>query len=844
MISRSPSTPLVFRLMLRELREGLSGFRIFLACLILGIAAIAGVGSLSAALLAGMADQGRVLLAGDAEIRSQHQDFTAEQQEWIKAQGQISRAVRGRTNAFAPATDQRTLVEFRAVDDSYPHYGALETSPQMDHQGLFAPRDGQWGIAVDETLATRLDLDLGGIIRLGSVDFELRAFITNEPDRANFGFELGPAAIFDLGALPQTGLIQPGSLVTYVYKLRMAPEIDIKAWEKEARSLHEGAGWRIRTRDNSAPNIRRVIDQMGSFLTLVGLTALLVGGVGVGNAVRAYLDRKSDTIATLKVLGATGWMIFAIYLVQVMALASIAVLAGLAIGAGLPFLLQDFISDRLPVPPLFGFYAAPLFSAVIYGYLITFAFAIWPLGRARDIPAQRLFRTMVADQASRLRPVYLLMLGVSIVLIIAAGMLFSEERLLAGGFILAAGVSLLVLRGAGALVARLAALVPRVHSPGLRLAIANLHRPGAATGPVVVSLGLGLTLFVMMALVEGNMTREVNGQIPQNAPAFFFVDIQPWQYDDFVLAARDIPGVDGLETVPSLRGTITKINETPAEDWDVSKGSGWVLRGDRSLSYAVQLPEENSVVAGDWWAADYQGPPLISFSAEEARDLGIGVGDRMTLSILGREIEAEIASLRELEWGSLQFNFVILFDPHTLKSAPHSYMATLEAPGEAEALAYRRLTDQFPNVTAVRIKDVLQSVSDILGTVAAAVRAMAAVTIFAGILVLAGAMAAGYRNRVYDSVVMKVLGATRPNILRAYILEYILLGSVTALVALLLGGLGGYLVIAYVLKINFVLMLWPMVIIAVFSMAITVIFGLFSTWSALSVRPARLLRAA
>ncbi|GER04433.1 hypothetical protein JCM17846_21150 [Iodidimonas nitroreducens] len=162
MISRSPSTPLVFRLMLRELREGLSGFRIFLACLILGIAAIAGVGSLSAALLAGMADQGRVLLAGDAEIRSQHQDFTAEQQEWIKAQGQISRSVRGRTNAFAPATDQRTLVEFRAVDAAYPHYGALETSPQMDHQGLFGPRDGQWGIAVDETLATRLDLDLGG----------------------------------------------------------------------------------------------------------------------------------------------------------------------------------------------------------------------------------------------------------------------------------------------------------------------------------------------------------------------------------------------------------------------------------------------------------------------------------------------------------------------------------------------------------------------------------------------------------------------------------------------------------------------------------------------------------
>ncbi|GEQ99723.1 glycosyl transferase family 1 [Iodidimonas gelatinilytica] len=777
MIGRSQTMPLVLRFALREMREGLRGFRIFLACLILGITAIAGVGSLSAALLAGMADHSRVLLAGDAEIRILHHTLSPEDRQWMEQQGQVSRSLTMRTNAFAEKTGERTLVELRAVDDIYPHYGRFETRPALDRADLLKKQDGRWGIAVDETLADRLKIALGDTIRLGQVDFALRAFIENEPDRANFGFQLGPAVIIDLASIPETALVQPGSLVTYVYKLRLPDTVDIKQWAENTRDRFDGSGWRIRTHENSAPRIRRIVNQMGIFLALVGLTALVVGGVGVGNAVRAYLDRKTDTIATFKVLGASGWMIFAIYLMQVMLLAALAVAIGLLVGAGLPFALQGFLSDRLPVPPQFGLYPAPLLSAALYGFLITLAFTIWPLGRARDLPAARLFRKLVAGPGARPRRVYVLMLTLTVALIVVATLLLSPQPKLAMGFMVAAAVCLGVLRFMGWLLMKAAARIKHMRSPGLRLAIANLHRPGAATAPVIVSLGLGLTLFALMALVEGNMTREVTGQIPKSAPAFFFVDIQPWQIDEFIETAQNIPGVAALETVPSLRGTIVKINDTLAEDWDTSNGSGWVLRGDRSLSYAVDIPKDNVVSAGTWWPKDYTGPPLISFSAEEAQELGIGLGDRLTISILGREIEGEITSLRELEWDSFQFNFVVLFDPRTLASAPHSFMATLEAKGDAEERAYRILTDKFPNVTAVRIREVLASVTDILGDIASAVRATAAVTIIAGILVLAGAMAAGHRNRVYDSVILKVLGATRKDVLRAYCLEYALLGA-------------------------------------------------------------------
>lgn len=840
----SASLPLPLRLALRELREGLSGFRIFLACLILGVAAIAGVGSLSSALIAGMQEEGKALLAADAELRLFQRQLDAPQRAWLEETGTLSETLRLRTNAFAPDSGERALAELRAVDDLYPFYGALELTPAIARADVFRQKEGRWGAALDPTLADRLNLSVGDPLKLGRTLFEVRALIANEPDRANYGFQLGPTVMVDWEAMEDTGLVSLGSLTNYYYKLKLGADDGIAAWREALEEAFPEADWRVRTRDNSAPGVRRFVDRMGSFLTLVGLTALVVGGVGVGNAVRAYLDRKTDTIATLKILGAQGGTVFAVYMSQVLILTAVAVVVGLGLGAGLPFALAELLSERLPVPPRVGLYPGPLLTAAVYGTLITLVFTAWPLGRARDVPVARLFRALVAPESSRPRLQYVLLSAGAALLVVAAAIALAEQRWLAAGFALGAGGALGLLRATGTGIERLAAKLPRPRSPGLRLAIANLHRPGAATGPVVVSLGLGLTLFAALALVEGNMNRQVAEQIPKRAPAFFFVDIQPYQYEDFLETARGLEGVGGIATVPSLRGTITRVDGVPSEQVEPEPGSGWVLRGDRGISYAADFPEGNTLVAGDWWPPDYEGPPLISFVAEEGRGLGLEVGDTLTVSVLGREITAEIASLRHVDWGTFGFNFVLLFDPHTLAQAPHSYMATLEAEGAAEERAYRTLTDRFPNVTAVRLKEVLASVNDILTEIAAAVRVTAVVAIVAGVLVLAGAMAAGHRHRVYDSVIMKVLGAVRRDVLRAYVIEYALLGLITGAVALALGGLAGWVVVDRVMAMEFTLLPLAMALTVAVSVIATVAFGLVSTWTALGVRPAQALRAA
>jgi len=841
-LSRHTAIPTSLRLALREMRDGLKGFRIFLACLILGVTAIAAVGSLTASLVAGMKAEGRKLLAADVEIRLEQARLTDEQRAWIDERGKISPSLQLRTNAFAIESGERTLVEMRAVGPAYPFYGELRVTPAAPREALLARRDGQWGVLLDPTLGDRLDIDVGDPLKLGTTVFELRGFLEKEPDRANYGFQLGPTAMIAWAAVEETGLTESGSLTDFYYKIRLPDGVDAQGWSEALAAAFPDADWRIRTHENSAQGVRRFVQRMGTFLTLVGLTALVVGGVGVGNAVRAYLDRKTDTIATLKILGAEGSGVFRIYMLQILLLTAIAVIIGLFLGGGLPILLNRLLEGALPVPPRTGFYPAPLVLAGLYGVLITLAFTVWPLGRARDIPAARLFRNIVSRENKAPRRIYWLIVLASGLAVATLAVTLSEREELAAGFAVAAVLSLGILRTGGWAVERMAASLPRPRIPGLRLAIANLHRPGAATGPVVVSLGLGLTLFAALALVEGNLRGEVNRQIPDRAPAFFFPDIQPWQHADFVRIAESLEGVSNLRTVPYMRGTVTHVDGVPAAEVEAKPGSGWVLRGDRGISYSKDFPEGNELVKGEWWPADYEGPPLVSMAAEEARGLGLDIGDTITVSVLGRQITAAIDSLRRVEWGTININFVIMLDPFTLSRAPHTYMATLEAAGDAEARAYRTLTDEFPNVTAVRIKEVLTSINALLGQIGTAVRATAIITILAGVLVLAGAMAAGHRHRVYDSVVLKVLGAVRRDVLGAYLMEYALLGVLTGLVALVLGGLGGWYVVEEVMGIDFRLMSGAMLLTVAASVAVTVVFGLLSTWRALGVPTATILR--
>ncbi len=839
---KGDNLPPWLRFAVRELRGGIKGFRIFFACLLLGVAAIAGVGSLTRAIGIGLQEEGRNLLGGDIEIRNFRRDITPEQQEYVFSQGPVSKKIRLRAMVRAEESEQRRLAEIKAVDELYPLYGTLELAPQLSNEEAFGLKNGLWGAAIPSSLTDTLRAGVGDILKIGDLQFDVRAILEKEPDQANEGFQMGPSVMISREAMAQTGLVRDGSLVDFYYKIKLPEETNLEQWEENFRNTWPEERWRIRDRENSASGFRRFIDRLGMFLTLVGLSALVVGGVGVGNAVRNYMDSKSPTIATFKVLGGTSDMIFRIYMAQIMILASLAIVLGLIIGAVLPVFLADLLQDQLPVPPAFGIYPLPLIAAAFYGVLVTTAFSVWPLGKARDIPAARLFRNLVTPDTTWPRRRYVVMIAVSTILIALMAILAADRPSMAAGFVGGAAAVLVLLRFTGSLVIKLASKLPRPKRPGMRLALANLHRPGSATSAVVMSLGLGLTLFATITLVQTNMEDRVNEQVPDIAPAFFFLDIQKYQGEEFANLANSQEGVSDLMMVPSIRARVNTVKGIPASEYPTPNGGGWVLRGDRTVSYSDTLPDNNRLIKGEWWDADYDGPGLVSFSAEEAQELGLDVGDELQVNILGRSFDVTIANLREFEWGQMNFNFVMIFSPNILRDAPHSYMASLKAAEANESDIHITLTDAYPGVTTIRVKELITSVNDILNQIKTSVQATALVAIIAGILVLAGAIAAGHRHRVYDAVIMKIVGAVRMNILKAYIMEYLFLGLITGIVALFLGGVAGYLIVTNVMDMDFTLNTTAMIITIGTSILITVGFGLIGTWQALGAKPMRVLR--
>jgi putative ABC transport system permease protein len=825
---------LAFRIARRELRGGLRGLRIVLACLALGVAAIAAVGTLRAGVDAGLAADGARILGGDVEIAAPYRPLGEAPRAWLATRGaRMSEVVTLRAMAVAES-GQRMLVEVKAVDSAYPLFGTLEVRPPV----ALAAGD----ILLDPFIAERLEVAPGAVLRIGEARFTFSATIAQEPDKVASPSLLGPRAMIALASLAETRLIQPGSLVTYEYRLALPPGVDRQRFIADLRRDFPESGWRIRSSDVAAPGVNRFLDRAAFFLTLASLTALLVGGIGIATGVSAWLEQRARTIATLRCLGAPPSLIFTTYLMQVMALALLGIALGLVIGFGLTWAGAAALASILPVAPRILPYPMPLLLAAAYGLLTALAFTLWPLGRAGSIPGAALFRDVVAPSSGRPS------LGILVAILAAAGALSAlvigtaeNPRFAAGFIVVVIGTLLLFRLGAGALMA-LARRLPHARRPALRLGLANLHRPGAPTPLMLVSLGVGLTVLAAIALIEGNLRRQLANEMPAAAPNFYFIDIQSDQIQAFEALARAQPGVTEIRSVPNLRARIVAVNGVPAEQVSATPETAWALRGDRGLTYSATPPEGAKLVAGEWWPADYAGPPLVSFDAQLARGWGIGVGDTITVNVLGRDITLKIASLREIAWRGLGINYVLVASPGLLSAAPHTHIATMRNDVAQEATLLRLLTDRFPNVSGIRVRDALDQVVGLLEKIGFALSAVAGITLLAGLLVLAGAVAAGQRRRIRDAVVLKTIGATRGQIRASFLVEFGLLGLTAGLLAAAAGTAAAWGVVRFVMRADWVFLPGTLAITVLACMAITLAFGYAGTAFALRAKAAPLLR--
>ncbi|MDJ1006421.1 MAG: drug:proton antiporter [Paracoccaceae bacterium] len=837
--------PVAFRIAARELRGGLKGFRVFLACLALGVAAIAAVGSVRHSIEAGLEREGATILGADAEIGLTYRFAEEVERDWIEAQSlAVSEIVDFRSLATADVGEDRRrgLTQVKGVDGAYPLYGNVRLDPELPLDEALAGWDGVPGAVMDPVLIGVLGIEVGDVIRLGTKDFVLTAALLDEPDSAGSGFALGPRTIVRTTDLDGSGLLAPGTLFESAYRMRLAEGADLSALRAEVDEVFTGARWRDRR--NGAPGVAEFVERLGSFLVLVGLAGLAVGGVGVSAAVRAYLDRKTGVIATLRTLGAEASTIFLTYFIQIGALAVVGIAIGLALGAALPIVFAPIIANALPLPAVFALHPAPLLEAALYGALAALLFTLWPLARTEDVRAAALFRDAMGGVRSLPRPIWIVTTLLLLSALVATAAYFSGllELTLWTALGIFGAFLLLLLAAAG--IRRLARGLARSKAlrgrTTLRLALSSVGGPGSEAGSVVLSLGLGLTVLAAVGQIDANLRGAIERDLPGVAPSFFMVDIQTAQLDPFLGGLRENPAVSRVETAPMLRGIITEINGRPAAE---TGGDHWVLQGDRGITYSAVPPEGAIVTDGAWWPEDYTGEPQVSFATEEALEIGLEIGDTITVDVLGRPITARVTSFREVDFSTAGIGFILSMNPTAIEGAPHTHIATVYAEAEAEPAILRETADTYPNITAIRVKDAIERVSDVLAGIAAAVTYGSAATLLTGFIVLIGAAAAGERARTYEAAILKTIGGARRSVLANFALRSATLGAAAGVVAILVGGIGGWAVSIYVMDTAYVFEPVSAIAIVFGGLIATLVAGLAFAWRPLAARPAQVLRA-
>ena len=828
-----------WRIARRDLNARFQGLRLLLVCLFLGTGALAAIGTLTGAIEGELADRGQVLLGGDLEIEVWQRDLLPEEKAALAEYGRISGGTR--LQAMATAGDNAAPIELKAVDRAWPLYGTLTLT---DGRTVGAPAPGEAWLA--QGAIDRLGIEVGARFRIGTQELTAAGIIADEPDRLSEGFQLGPTVIVDV-ALPQrAGLIAPGAMYQSKYRVAFEPDRDPEAVEEALAERFPKAGFDFRTRDRASPGADRFVGRMGEFLTLVGLAALVIAGIGIGGGVTSYLEARRSSIATLKVLGATSGDVVRIYALQIGAAALVGSVLGLAAGLLVTPLLAAALDGLLPVEGGFVFAPGALLLAAGYGLLVALVFAATPLLRARRFPAMALMRARVAPLLGDRTAMRWVLAGLAG--IVALVLLTSRDPGLAALFLLGAAATLGLLALLGHAIRAAAARLPRPANPLVRNAIANLHRPGSSTGALVTALGFGLSAFVLLAGIQTAIGGNIERRVPAQAPDYFVLDIPRDRVAAFEALVHEGQPAADIRTVPALRGAVLaygpKDAMTRVADLEDIPEGAWALRGERGLTYADAVPPGNTVVEGEWWGPMWAGENLVSIDEELADAAEIGIGDYVTVSVLGVERTARVANLRRIDWESMGFNYVFVFSPNVLADAPHNLAATIDLPsGAATGPLLRSLVREFPSSSVIEIGQVLAQARTILGQVGLATFAAASVAVLAGLAVLIGAIAAARAARTYDTVVLRVLGASRRQVLTMQLIEYGLLTLALAAVAFALGSGLAWLVITQLFEFDWLPDWGAMLAVLGAGLAVVLGFALAGSLPLLRAKPAQALRA-
>lgn len=828
----------------REMRNGLRGFLLFLGCLSLGVAAIAASGTVNGAVQNSIDADSKTLLGGDMQLRLSWRTATEDELNFLKNLGETSHISYLRTMIKA---QKSALAEIKAVETNFPLSGEVLISPNKPLHDILKKQNGVFGAVADRSLLIKLGAKIGDVLNVGKAKIRINAEILKEPDRTNAIAVFGSRLLISQNALNETGLIRPGSLYENRYNLLLKNGITFQNASDILKQKFPDTEWKIRGTKDAASGMRRFFNDISAYLALIGLAALIVGGIGIANAVRAWMNNRISTIAVYKCVGASQKHIFAVSFIQILIMAAAGVMIGILSGSACGDFGLRFLNGKVPFAVRAGIYAKPLILAACYGFLITIAFSLLPLSAMlRVSPSMLMKRQNMLPVKAAFSPYCLIAVTVCCVLMACLAVWTTPRKMIAVGFAVGALASFVLFKAAAELVKRGAKVLLkhiRFSSPSVRLGISNLSRRNAATAPVILSVGMGLTALVAVMSAEYNISAQIAEDLPEKAPSFFFTDIQKNQIGEFDAIIASAKGSRLISKALIARGRVTEIKGKPVVISEVPAQAKWAVNSDRALTEAGKMPENVVIDKGKWWQEDYDGSTLVSVESGIAENLDLNLGDTLTVNVMGKYITATIANTRSVNWSSLQMNFAFIFSPSTFDGLPYMWIATVKTDSlKNEDLLQERLAERMPNVVPVRVKEAIAGASEIMQMTGKAVSWASLLGIVIGIMVLGGAMLAGQAGRIRDAVILKVLGAQRTDILSSYAAEFGILGVVSGLIACFLGNAASYAVIVHVMRLNWSFDATTTFVTVICCGLVTLVAGFAGTWQALGTETAAYLR--
>ena len=839
---------LPFRIAARELAGGLTGFWVYLACIALGVFAIAAAGSVTLGFSNGLKAESKTLLGGDASFSSVQRRASPDELSWLAARGQYSENIN--INVMGEAGDVRRQVDVRAVDEQHPLIGAPALSGgATDLRTALAFENGRWGVAATASLLENFNLQVGDNIDLGRIPATIRAQLDKESDGIGQPGTFGPGVTIDLKALESSDRLSDGRLFRASYRLVLDDASAEDTLEEAAKDAWGPNGLSYRGPEEAVDGLQNLLGMLNDFLSVIGIAALIAGGVGISQASTAFLETRIPSIAAFKALGAEASTIGTAYLLQLGALALLGAFIGIILGAATPFAIALFLGDRIPLPTILQIYPAPLIRALLLGLLTAAIFALPPLGRARATRPAALFRNLGEDDKTKTPWPERIAAGVAAIALIVLAVWSSEEPLVTIALIVGASFAWLILLAMAQVIRRLARAAAKTASGMTRLTLANLGGPGSLAPTIAPALGLGLGLLVFVASIQANILNQVNETTRANLPSLFFLEIKNAEIDQFdqIMAAQGV-AVDDPEKyrrAPLILGRVTQIKGQPVIPENVAEDERWVVENELFMPYVGAQPPEADIVEGEWWVPDYTGPLLVSVETDAARGMSVGLGDSISFRISGREVTATIASLRNVDWGgfgaSATTSFV--FSPGTLEASNPQHRAIARTEEDIEADIVKALGAVMPDVIVFQTRETLEAAVRLLGNISVAINAAASIVMLSGLLVLIGAFAAMARQLRNESALLKTFGATRGGVLGLYAGEFALSGAVATLFGALMGVGAAWPVVTRVFEAEWIMPWGAILIVSSFAILAAALGGIIVGITTLAHPPARVLRS-